>query len=279
MRFISLTLKHGLFENKFAFPADVNIIHSEKNSVGKTTLLRCLMYSLGYPIPSTRGINFARFDFDSEIVAADNNTIIHILRSGDYITVTDGTEEHSYSMPSDIIALHRLVFGIENDEVLENLLGAYYIDQEKGWTLLNRGKAIGSIHFSIEGLIRGLSNRSNDDLAKRLSAVKRELQKYRQMLDVAQYQAEINARGENIVFNAPIDEIDTSLDVALSERKPLEEEVRRVKSVIAKNTSFKKYITDMQLRVLSSTGEEVAVNEDTIIGLKEHHDYLITKEN
>jgi hypothetical protein len=201
----------------------------------------------------------------------------HILRSGDFITITDGNEERSFSMPSDANALHKLVFGIENGEVLENLLGAYYIDQEKGWTLLNRGKAVGGIQFSIEGLIRGLSNRSNDELAMRLETVKRELQKYKQMLDIAQYQADINVRGENIVFDAPIDEIDTSLDVALSERKPLEDEIRRLKSVIGKNTSFKKYITDMQLRVLSSTGEEVPVNESTIIGLKENHEYLIAK--
>ena len=276
MRFISLTVQQGLFVDKFDLSADINIIHSTKNSVGKTTLLRMIMYSLGYQIPSTRGINFSRFDFDAEIIAKEG-TVKHILRSGDFISVVDEIEDRGFSMPSDMNALHKVIFGIDNNEVLENLLGAYYIDQEKGWTLLNRGKAVGGIHFSIEGLIRGLSNRTNDELAARLETVKRELQKYRQMLDIAQYQADINARGENIVFDAPIDEIDNSLDVVLSERKPLEDEVRRLKSVIGKNTSFKKYITDMQLRVLSSTGEEVPVNESTIIGLKENNEYLIAK--
>ena len=279
MKFISLTVKQGLFEDKFDLSADVNIIHSDKNSVGKTTLLRMIMYSLGYQIPSTRGINFSRFDFDAEIITKDG-IIKHILRSGDYVSVIDENEERErgFSMPSDMNMLHRLIFGINNDEVLENLLGAYYIDQEKGWTLLNRGKAVGGIQFSIEGLIRGLSNRSSDELTLRLATVKRELQKYKQMLDVAQYQADINARGENIVFDAPIDDIDTSLNIALSERKPLEDEIRRLKNVIAKNTSFKKYITDMQLRVVSSsTGEEIPVNENTIIGLKENHEYLIAK--
>jgi hypothetical protein len=276
MRFISIKIKHGLFEDKFDFSDDINIIHSDKNSVGKTTLLRVIIYSLGYQIPNMRGLNFSRLNLDAEIIT-DIGTKKHILRSGDYITVMDDIGEHGYSMPSDMCMLHRHIFGIKNDEVLENLLGAYYIDQEKGWTLLNRGKVIGGIQFTIEGLIRGLSNRTNDELKTRLTMVKRELQKYRQMLDVAKYQADINAHCENIVFDTPIDEVDMSLNIALGERKPLEEEIKRLKNVIAKNTSFKKYITNMQIRVLSPNGEEVPVNESTIIGLKEDHEYLIAK--
>lgn len=157
------------------------------------------------------------------------------------------------------------MFGIENHEVIDNLLGAFYIDQEKGWTLLNRGKAIGNIRFNLESLIRGLSNRSNDELAARLAAIKRELQKYRQMLDVAEYQAELNASGENIAFDAPIDEIESTIDSLQSERKPLADELDRVKSVVRKNTTFKKYIASMQLRVISTLGEEVPVNEDTLL--------------
>jgi hypothetical protein len=276
MRFVSLTVRQGLFQDKFNFPADVNIIHSNKNSVGKTTLLRFLMFSLGYPIPRTRGLNFSRFDFDAEIALQDD-IICHVLRSDDYIEFICDDNEFSYSLPSDLNDLHKRIFGIQNEEVLENLLGAFYIDQEKGWTLLNRGKAIGSIHFSIEGLIRGLSDRSNSELAVQLSSTKRELQKYRHMLNIAQYQSEISNLGENISFDTPIDEIDMKLDVLYSERKPIFDEMERIKNVVRKNTSFKRYIDSMQLRVVSPTGEEIHVNENTLIGFKDDVDYLIAK--
>ena len=46
-------------EKIFVFNKGTNIIYSTKNSVGKTTFLRLLMYSLGYPIPNTRGIRAA----------------------------------------------------------------------------------------------------------------------------------------------------------------------------------------------------------------------------
>ena len=276
MRFISLTIKQDLFQDRFEFSTGANIVHSNKNSVGKTTLLRFLMFSLGYPIPGTRGMNFARYDLDAEIVNAKNE-VCHILRTGDYITLICNSEEHSYSLPSDLNTLHMQVFGIQNDDVIENLLGAYYIDQEKGWTLLNRGKAIGSIHFSIEGLIRGLSNRSDNDLAARLSATKRELQKYRHMLDIAQYQAELNELGETVVYDAPLDEIERALDILYSERKPVADELERLKKVIRQNTSFKNFISSYHLRVVSSKGEEIPVNENTIVGYKDDIEYLITK--
>jgi len=276
MRFMSLTIKQGFFQQKFSFPSPVNIIHSKKNSVGKTTLLRFLIYALGYAVPSTRGLNFNNYELDL-VIQTDSGKACSLNRNKCSIIYNCDGEEISFSLPSDLLELHQLVFGIENNEVLENLLGTFYVDQEKGWTLLNRGKVIGNIRFNLESLLRGLSNRSNNELTVRLTTVKRELQKYRQMLDVAQYQAELNASGEGVTLDAPIDEIESAIDLLHSERKPLADELERVKSVIRKNTSFKKYITLMQLRVISTSGEEVPVNEDTLIDFKDNDDFLIAK--
>lgn len=276
MRFVSLTIRRGFFQKEFSFPSPVNLIHSEKNSVGKTTLLRFLMYALGYPIPSTRGLDFANFELVL-VVQSDNGKICDLIRNKSLLIYKCDGEEINFSLPSDLFDLHQRVFGIKNYEVLENLLGAFYLDQEKGWTLLNRGKVIGNIRFNLESLLRGLSNRSNDELAVHLAAVKHELRKYHQMFDVAEYQAELNASGEDLAFNAPIDEIESTIDSLLSERKPLTDEHERVKSVIRKNMSFKKYIASMQLRVRSISGEEVPVNEDTLIDFRDNIEYLIAK--
>ena len=45
---------------KYNLKNDFNLIFSEKNSKGKTTLLRFILYGLGYNIPPTEGIG----DFD-----------------------------------------------------------------------------------------------------------------------------------------------------------------------------------------------------------------------
>ena len=162
--------------------------------------------------------------------------------------------------------------------MIENLLDAFYCDQEKGWTLLNRGKAIGDIRFSIEALLRGLSNKSNDELTQRLAIVRREIKKYKHMLDVAAYNAEINRLGEVTFIDSPADVIENALDVLYSERKPIAEELNRVKSVIRKNTDFEKYITSFGLRVKAPNGEEVPVNKTTLIGYNDTANLLTAKQ-
>ena len=56
MIFRSIRIKEGMAEREISFSSGVNLIHSKKNSCGKTTLLRFMLYSLGYNIPSTKKI-------------------------------------------------------------------------------------------------------------------------------------------------------------------------------------------------------------------------------
>lgn len=261
----------------FSFEENVNIIFSTKNSVGKTTLLRLLMHAMGYPIPNTRGIRFSDYETIITVVGANNEPFV-LTRNRDYIEVLHNGVENGYSLPVEQNELHSLIYGISNLEVVDNLLGAFYVDQEKGWTLLNRGKAIGNIHFSIESLLRGLSNRTNDELAQRLSVVKREIEKYKHMLDLAEYKAEINKLGETAFIDSPADDIENALEVLYCERKPIEDELGRVKSVIRSNTNFEKYITSFRLRIKAPNGDEVPVNKDTIIGYGDITDLLVAKQ-
>lgn len=261
----------------FTFNPKVNIVFSKKNSVGKTTLLRLLMYALGYPIPNTRGIRFSDYETILTVVGANEGKFV-LTRNHNYIEVAYNGIECGYSLPVEQNEMHALIFGIENFEVVDNLLGAFYIDQEKGWTLLNRGKVIGNIHFSIEALLRGLSNKSDDDLAQRLAVVKREIQKYKHMLDVAKYKAEINKLGEAVYADSPADEIETALEVLYCERKPIEEELRRIKSVLRKNSSFEQYITSFKLRVKTPDGNEIPINKDTLVGYTDNVNLLSAKQ-
>lgn len=283
MRIVSLQVNAnqltllGNNQKVFLFDENVNIVFSTKNSVGKTTLLRLLMYAFGYPIPSTRGIRFSDYETILTVVGA-NDEVFVLTRNRDYIEVLHNKEEKGYSLPVEQNEMHSSIYGITNLEVVDNLLGAFYVDQEKGWTLLNRGKAIGNIHFSIESLLRGLSNRTNDELAQRLTIVKREIQKYKHMLDIAAYKAEINRLGETSFIDSPADDIENALEVLYCERKPLENELSRIKSVIRKNTNFEKFITSFRLRVKAPNGDEVPVNKDTLIGYGDTADLLVARQ-
>lgn len=155
---ISLLQQSLLSDNQktFEFDPRINIVFSKENSAGKTTLLRMLMYAMGYPIPSTRGIRFSDYETVLTVIGT-NEQEFALTRNCDYIEVTYDRNEKGFSLPVDQNELLSLIFGIENPEVIENLLGTFYIDQEKGWTLLNRGKVIGNIHFSIESLLHQLN--------------------------------------------------------------------------------------------------------------------------
>lgn len=50
----SIYIRDGLFERNISFGTNANLIYSEKNSCGKTTLVRFILYALGYSIPSTK---------------------------------------------------------------------------------------------------------------------------------------------------------------------------------------------------------------------------------
>ena len=141
------------------FHSKFNLITSnDVNSTGKSTYCRLIFYALGYTIPSTEGINFDRVDTTAYI---ENNGQKYIVRRSFKVLVvesTDGSWSKTYTLPDEHISFISYIFGVDNLRIAGNLLGLMYIDQEKGWTLLNRGKVIGNNRFSIDELVSALKN-------------------------------------------------------------------------------------------------------------------------
>ena len=55
-----LEIEEGLiYQSDDSFSEKRNLIHSERNSRGKSTFLRLLFFSLGYQIPNMKGMNFS----------------------------------------------------------------------------------------------------------------------------------------------------------------------------------------------------------------------------
>jgi len=277
MKIQSLFVRDGLSTGRYDF-GDTTVVFSRHNKAGKTTLLRCILYALGYPIPSMRGLEFDKMEF-AVVVQSNSGDIIQLRRFGAAMQLSrPGTEEVvSYALPSAQNEVHKILFGINDETVLNNLLGAFYLDQEKGWTLLNRGKVIGSIHFSIEDFLRGVIGQPCTAEVEKLAAVEKEIKKYQYMLNVARYKAELSASGDAVPFDTPTEEIMREILRLRNERKPLENEEQQLRTVVRNNTEFRKYINKMQLRVQTKDGKTIPITAKNLVGFLDMSDFVRAK--
>lgn len=273
----SIRIKEGLFERTINFSDGVNLIFSEENSKGKTTLLRFMLYSLGYNIPNTKNIKFDQCEVISRILVDNIGEITLSRFSYDFIEATISNEKKTFILPDQMHDLHKIIFGTKNTDVLNNILGAIYTDQEKGWTLLNRGTAIGSIRFNIEELIRGLSDCDCSDLIRKEIQLSKELSKYRQMFSVAKYRDKIIEESGTLVSDSYSEESDAVIAQLLIQQKALQSELRRIDKSISDNKRVRQYVAEMKLIIQLPDGTEFPVTSESIVGLSDTIDFLITK--
>lgn len=276
MKFLSIRIKEGMYERKVDFSDSVNLIYSTKNSRGKTTLLRFLLYGIGYPIPNTKGIKFNKCEVDT-VIETEKHGVLRLSRNDIFsIKVENSNNESSiYVLPEQEHMLHELIFDTNNSDLLNNALGAFYVDQEKGWTLLNRGVVIGSIHFNIEELIRGLSGVDCSELVAKEARLTREIEKYKQMFSVAQYQDSLDK--DALVRLDYEERVDTELDQLLIKEAEVKSELKRIDSTLSDNKKFKRFISDIKLLVRTPEGDTIPVTEDSIVGLSDAINILISK--
>lgn len=277
MIFRAIHLREGMFERTIVFSDKTNLIHSDKNSGGKTTLLRFILYGLGYSIPNTRKIKFENCEVTLEIESERLGAVQLIRNNLISIEMRSSSARKTYVLPEQRLELHAQIWGTENMDILNNLLGAFYVDQEKGWTLLNRGVVIGSIHFNIEELIRGLSGIDCTDLLAREAQISREIGKYKQMYSVAQYRETLEKDAQTLVPESYEREIDTRLDRLVIEQQRIKKELHRIDAALSDNRRFKKYVSDMKLLVQSPDGSTFRVTDQNIVGLNDSIDILIAK--
>ena len=275
MRFISIHIKEGMFERNVEFSDLVNLIYSKKNSRGKTTLLRFMLYGIGYTVPNTRKIKFDKCEVET-VIQTEKNGIIKLLRNDlSTIKIEKDGNISTFVLPEQEFMLHALLYSTNNADLLKNILGTFYVDQEKGWTLLNRGVVIGSIHFNIEELIRGLSGIDCSELVEKEAKLSREIDKYKQMFSVAQYQETLEK--DSLVRPDYTDEVDTELDQLLIKQAYIKSELKRIDETLADNRKFKKFVSEMKLLIMAPNGDTIPVTEENIVGLSDAINILVVK--
>ena len=272
----SIYIKEGLLERNIEFHKNVNLIFSNKNSCGKTTLIRFILYSLGYSIPSTKKLKFEKCYVKTEL-ELDNRSSIYLTRENGYsIIFTSAEKEVTYILPEQMKELHSVIFNTNNITVLNNILGTFYFDQEKGWTLLNRGVVIGSIHFNIDELIRGISEKDCTELITKEKRLSSNLSKYRQMFSIAQYRDSVSE--DSLVRTSYSEESNVAIEQLRMKRSSIEKELRRVNQSIAGNRKFQEFVADMKLLIKAEDGSYITVTKDNIVGLNDSNELLLAKK-
>lgn len=278
MKIKSIYISQGLFYTERFFETGFNLIFSEKNSAGKTTLMRCILYGLGYAVPGTKKFNIENCSVRLVFEKDDGKLVTLNRNTSDSIELTESDTQYSYALPMQAKELHEKIYGTDNEDILNNLLGAIYADQEKGWTLLNRGKAIAGIHFNIDELIRGLSGRNCSDILLHKKKVEENIKKYKQILNIAEYRESIASDSGSLARDSYNRERLLMQDQLKVERDEIKKEIKRLDENIRNNKKTIELIDDMKLVIRLETGQEICVTRDMIIGATDSIDFLQAKK-
>lgn len=272
----SLSIREGMGTKTFRFDGGRTVVCScGQNSVGKTTLMRCLLYALGEDIPGTQRFKISKHAMRLVLIT-DQGKRLKLLRDNNSMRIIDlgNGSVDCFSLPYDLRDVKYRVYGVGSPELADNILGAYYIDQDKGWTLLNRGKVISGIRFSIEGLLRGLSDTDCTQLIRMRQQLKKDIEKYSFIVEAANYQ-EKYIDDQGVTEEPPeLQKIRERLAELRVKDVSLRKRTQSVQRAQRNNERFVEYVSTMGLRVRLPNGEEVRVTSDNLVGYDDTRGYL-----
>lgn len=273
MKLKKMTIEYEGLDRTFLFKGNT-LIHSNNNSSGKSTLLRILFYSLGYNIPQTKGLVFKKIK--TTIDLENKLGVSRIIRLDDQVRIIfDDNATQEFLLPSDEKFILSQIWGTNNENVLSSIIGSIYMDQEKGWTLLNRGTVIGSIKFKIEDFLEGVSDRDLSKQKIELDNINKEIKKYSQILNIIEYKNHLSANNDNLFPTDYSTGLDNKLKILNLRKKELSKKITNLEESRKENKQFIEYIERMHLRVHDKeTGIEIPVTKDTIIYFNENQSYI-----
>lgn len=273
MKFLTLEIEYEQRKKTFEF-YDKTLIFSNENSVGKSTLLRLLFYGIGYPIPGTYGIKFKKVKL--KVIFTRDNNIYFTKRKDNYIEVykNDVLLDSRYLNGHDNTWL-TYIWGIESINVLKNILGAIYMDQDKGWTLLNRGKVIGNIRFNVRDLLIGLSDngeRLKENLEK-LGTEKEMLKETRQLIQLASTSSMYGDLSLSALKEPDDERLDKEYKNLQIQKKYLKQQLSKIRKQIADENGLMKFILSSNI-MIQVNGENILVDKSNLKNFNDNVDFL-----
>lgn len=269
----SLYLEEKFIKNVDMFSEKRNLVYSKYNSKGKSTYLRLLFYALGYPIPQMRDIKYS--DIITKLNFEEKGREFCVTRDEDIFSVENLTNNELmyYSLPMEHEAFLSYVFGFDNIKILRNLLGIIYVDQDKGWSLLNRGIVIGKIGFSIEELLAGLNNVDCDELLAEQARLQMDSKRYKALLNIHELSEEIYEKNGEIFISDIERDLQNGIALCNLKISHLRKSLREIEAVLRDDKAFYNYIDTMRLEVQQG-GVIIPVNRNTIKNAKSNFEML-----
>lgn len=249
----------------YEFDASRNYIFSQYNGTGKTTIVRFILYGLCFDIPSTQKVKFKNYIVSTTLDI--NGREVCVIRDDRNVSIG----EQKFTLPQDSLLIHSFLFETNNADLLCNLLGTIYFDQEKGWTLLNRGIVIGKNKFRIENFLQGL--KGSDEILELEYALEKKnqtLEKYKNMKTVALYKDKLTDDSGIIEikqnFDRPSkrDELEKDKLSLLLRKSQLEKEKTLYQGIIKGNKNFLEWLERYKIRVKCECGKIIEVSEETL---------------
>lgn len=273
MKLTSHTLRHGMSIRRAQIDQKNVLIYSKENSAGKTTLIRSIMLAMGYPVPSLKGIDFAECLIKSELDVECKKVTVE--REGTLYKLHKNGEALAYSnvYPEDG---QKELFGLRDSSLLGMMPALFYFDQEKGGTLLNRGRPTSSnkINFNIEKYVLALSGFDYAELDSKIESLEEKIRKYKSIRNVSKYSnadSNFDKNGQRIAF---ADEVAKSNVVLHSRLKSLKKEKTDLEGMINKNSDFFDFLEEMEIHVESSSGEIIPVTRSRVLNYSDNENFL-----
>lgn len=269
----AFSMKENLINNTDTFSPKRTLLFSQENSKGKSTYLRLLFYAFGYSIPQMRDIIFT--EVQTKIHFEERNKEFFVSRKNLTLKVSNITDEEEFyfTLPFEQEAFLAYIFNYNNIKVLKNLLGIIYVDQDKGWSLLNRGKVIGKIGFSIEELLAGLNNIDCNDLLAEKERLQQEKRKYSALLDINELKDEVYEKNGEIFISDIEKELTNKISMINLKITNEKSALSELNQVISNDKKFFDYINSMKLEV-SQNGIVIPVNQDTLLNAHSNMELL-----
>lgn len=270
----SLDIYKGMYTKSFTFGNGLTLICSNGvNNVGKTTLVRLILFALGEEVSMTQG-------FDSEmlktrlVVTTDNGRRLTLEREDSTITISGDGEPRRFVPSLEAREIKKCLYGIDNGEIADNLLGAHYIDQDRGWTLLNRGKVIGDIRFNIESFLRGLSGGDYYAQLKRLHELDTDIKKYKFFVEAAGYQDQMIETPDAKELSPDKSRDRERLLQLRIQSASLRKRIATIRRAQNDNKRFVDYIVNMGLRVKTDEGDILDITPDNLLYYTDNERFL-----
>ena len=246
--------------------ANYTHIFSEKNTQGKTTLIRFIIYGLGYKIPITEGISGEKFIITISMEVGDKPC--KLIRKGKFVDVITSDCSKTFSVLYDNNALLTFLFNNNNPNLLSNILGTFYIDQENGWGLFNRGKVIGSLYFNVDQLTYGLLG-VDDMLFVKRNNIEKEIKDYKTIIDLYLRQDKFEDYFDQ---RDPVDDVirdcQQKIDMLKIELNESKKKKSLIKDIKEQNQKLWHYIDSLQLTI-NDDGKDIKITKDNIVGFRE----------